>query len=65
MRTSFPIVPAMGLLTSELCGLTPGESGLMLMGDVWLMGDRSLLAGVPIQLYSFKLRVLMAVFTNI
>lgn len=48
IRTSLPMVPAMGLLTSELWGLTPGDRGLMLMGDVWLMGERSLLAGVPV-----------------
>ena len=40
-------VPAMGLLTPLLSGLPPGDSGLILMGDVWLMGERSALAGVP------------------
>lgn len=34
IRTSLPMVPAMGLLTSELWGLTPGDRGLMLMGEV-------------------------------
>ena len=37
---------AMGLLTPELRG--EPESGLMLMGEVWLMGDMSALAGVAV-----------------
>ena len=37
---------AMGLVTPELSGLPPGERGLKLIGDVWLMGDISALIGV-------------------
>ena len=38
---------AMGLLTPELCGLP--DRGLILMGDVWLMGDMSADAVVPVK----------------
>ena len=37
---------AMGLLTPEERG--EPDRGLMLMGEVWLMGDMSALAGVPV-----------------
>lgn len=30
---SLPMAPAMGLLTSELKGLAPGDKGLMLIGE--------------------------------
>ena len=38
--------PAMGLFTPEESGLP--ERGLILIGDVWLMGLMSALAGVPV-----------------
>lgn len=34
LTTSLPTAPAIGLLTSELKGLVPGERGLILIGDV-------------------------------
>ena len=37
---------ATGLFIPELIGLPPGDSGDMLMGDVWLIGDMSALIGV-------------------
>ena len=37
---------ATGLFIPELIGLPPGDSGDILMGDVWLIGDMSALIGV-------------------
>lgn len=48
LTTSLPTAPAIGLLTSELKGLVPGERGLILIGDVWLIGERFALPGVPV-----------------
>ena len=36
----------MGLVMPELSGLPPGESGLMEIGEFWLIGDISALIGV-------------------
>ena len=45
--TVWLMAPVIGLLTPELSGLAPGLIGDIQLGEGWLMGDNSALAGVP------------------